>query len=138
MHFGQAATVRAQRQHVLAPRTRRIPERFVNGRPHPAELPTAVWINPPPKKTTAQDAPGTTIVTAVDLRVDPILDADDPDAGMIDRPQRDPNYFDLSVSMSLTASACSTSPATSVPETAHRDVCIMRVGLIGGKTATKN
>ena len=50
------------------------PERFVNGRPQPADLPTAVWINPPLKKATAQDAPGTTIVTADDLRVDPILD----------------------------------------------------------------
>ena len=54
------------------------PERFVNGRPHPADLPTAVWINPPPKQATAQDAPRTTIVTADDLRVDPILDAETP------------------------------------------------------------
>ena len=59
------------------------PERFVKGRPHPTELPHAVWINPPAKKPTAQDAPGTTIVTVDDLGVDSILDADDHGAGMI-------------------------------------------------------
>jgi hypothetical protein len=36
-----------------------------------------VWINPPPKKTGAQDAPGTTIVISDDPRVDTILVADD-------------------------------------------------------------
>jgi putative transposase len=77
VHFGQAATVRAHRQHVLAAAFAAHPERFVKGRPRPADLPTAVWINPPSKKTTAQDGPGTTIVTAVDLRVDPIHDAVD-------------------------------------------------------------
>jgi putative transposase len=75
VHFGQAATVRAQRQHVLAAAYARHPERFVNGQPHPADLPQAVWINPPPKKSTAQDAPGSTIVTVDDLWVDPIGDA---------------------------------------------------------------
>ncbi len=77
VHFGQAATVRAQRQQVLAAAYTAHPERFVNGRPQPADLPTAVWINPPPKKAAAQDAPGTTIVTSDDLRVDPIRNADD-------------------------------------------------------------
>ena len=83
VHFGQAATVRAHRQHVLATAYAAHPERFVKGRPHPADLPTAVWINPPAKKTTAQDAPRTTIVTSADLRVDPIRDADDHVAVMI-------------------------------------------------------
>ena len=77
VHVGQAATVRAHRQQVLAVAYAVHPERFVTGRPHPAALPTAVWINPPPKKTPAQDAPGTTIVTSDNLRVDPIRDADD-------------------------------------------------------------
>ncbi len=77
VHFGQATTVRAQRQHVLAAAYTAHPERFVNGRPHPADLPTAVWINPPPKKATAQDAPQTTIVTSDNLRVTPVVDADD-------------------------------------------------------------
>ena len=70
VHFGQAPAVRAQRQHVLAAAYARHPERFVNGQPQPAALPTAVWINPPAKRSTAQDAPGTTIVTSDDLRSD--------------------------------------------------------------------
>jgi hypothetical protein len=53
------------------------PERFVKGRPRPADLPTAVWINPPAKKTTAQDATGTVIVTSDGLRVGHIPDASD-------------------------------------------------------------
>jgi putative transposase len=83
VHVGQAATVRAHRQQVLAAAYAAHPERFVKGRPRPADLPTAVWINPPPKKPTAQDAPGTTIVTADDLRVDPIRNAADHVAVMI-------------------------------------------------------
>jgi len=61
VHFGQAAGVRAHRDRVLAAAYAAHPERFVNGRPHPADLPTAVWINPPVKKATAQDAPGAAI-----------------------------------------------------------------------------
>jgi putative transposase len=72
VHVGQAATVRAHRQQVLATAYALHPERFVNGRPQPADLPTAVWINPPQKKTAAQEAPGTTIVTPVDLQ-DPLI-----------------------------------------------------------------
>jgi putative transposase len=68
VHFGEAATVRAHRQHVLAAAYAAHPERFVKGAPKPADLPQAVWINPPAKKNTAQDAPGATIVTAVDLQ----------------------------------------------------------------------
>ena len=76
VHFGHAATVRAHRQHVLATAYAAHPERFVKGRPQPADLPTAVWINPPVKNPTRQDAPGTTIVTSDDLQVDPISGAD--------------------------------------------------------------
>ena len=72
VHYGVAAAVREQRQHVLAAAYAAHPERFVKGRPHPADLPQAVWINPPAKKSTAQDAPGSTIVTSHDLRVDRI------------------------------------------------------------------
>jgi putative transposase len=86
VHAGRTATVRAQRQQVLAAAYAAHPERFVKGQPQPADLPTAVWINPPAKKTTAQDAPGSMIVTSDDLRVDPIYDADDRSAViMIDR-----------------------------------------------------
>jgi hypothetical protein len=48
------------------------PERFVKGRPHPADLPQTVWINPPAKRPTAQEAPGPTIVASDDLKVDRI------------------------------------------------------------------
>jgi putative transposase len=72
VHYGAAAAVREQRQHVLAAAYAAHPERFVKGRPHPADLPQAVWINPPTKKPTAQDAPGSTIVASDDLRVDRI------------------------------------------------------------------
>ena len=86
VHVGHAATVRAHRQQVLAVAYAAHPERFVKGRPQPADLPTAVWINPPVKKPTRQDAPGTTIVTLDDLQVAPISGAEDHSAVMtIDR-----------------------------------------------------
>jgi putative transposase len=83
VHYGVAAAVRERRQQVLATAYAAHPERFVKGRPHPADLPQAVWINPPAKKPTAQDAPGTTIVTSDDLRVDPIRDVDTYSAGLL-------------------------------------------------------
>ncbi len=61
VHFGQATAMRAQRDCVLTAAYAAHPERFVNGRPKPADLPNAVWINPPVKKSTAQDAPAATI-----------------------------------------------------------------------------
>ena len=85
VHFDQAARVRDHRHAVLAAAYAAHPERFVKGRPQPAGLPTAVWINPPAKKTAAQDAPGTTIVNVDDPSVDPISTADDhDDVTMID------------------------------------------------------
>ena len=72
VHFGEAATVRARRQHVLATAYAAHPERFVKGLPRPADLPQAVWINPPAKKSTAQDAPRATIRTSGDLQGYPI------------------------------------------------------------------
>ena len=83
VHFDHAARVRDHRRAVLTAAYAAHPERFVKGPPRPADLPTAVWINPPPKKTGAQDAPGTTIVTADDPRVDTILVADDHAAVML-------------------------------------------------------
>jgi len=47
VHFGRAAEVLQQRQLVLQQAYDRHPERFVRGRPQPAPLPEAVWINPP-------------------------------------------------------------------------------------------
>ena len=51
VHFGQAAVVREHRRHVLAAAYAAHPERFVKGPPQPADLPTAVWINPPVKNS---------------------------------------------------------------------------------------
>jgi putative transposase len=75
VHFGQADVVRAHRDRVLAAAYAAHPERFVNGRPHPADLPTAVWINPPVKNPTRQDAPGTTIAGSDDPQHGRILEA---------------------------------------------------------------
>jgi putative transposase len=72
VHYGVAEGVRAHRTRVLTAAYAAHPERFVNGTPQPAALPQAVWINPPAKKSPAQDAAGTTIVTSADLRVHPI------------------------------------------------------------------
>ena len=86
VHFGQAPAVRAHREVVLAAAYGAHPERFVNGPPQPADLPTAVWINPPVKKPARQDAPGSTIVVADDQRVVPIhAPTDDVGLVMIDR-----------------------------------------------------
>ena len=75
VHFGQAVAMRAQRDRVLAAAYAAHPERFVNGRPQALDLPTAVWINPPVKKPTAQDAPGATIARPDDLQHGRILEA---------------------------------------------------------------
>ncbi len=72
VHHGLADGVRARRQHVLAAAYATHPERFVKGTPRLADLPHTVWINPPDKKQTAQDAPRSTIAATDDLRVDPI------------------------------------------------------------------
>ena len=86
VHLGHAPTVRAHRQVVLAAAYVAHPERFVNGPPQPADLPTAVWINPPVTKPTRQDAPQTTIVMADDQWVVPIqAPTDDVGPVMIDR-----------------------------------------------------
>lgn len=47
MHFGQAGAVVAARQVVLDRAHRAHPERFVHGRPKPADPPAEVWINRP-------------------------------------------------------------------------------------------
>lgn len=47
VHTGQAECVRQKRQQVLQMAYAAHPERFVKGAPVPAQLPVAVWINPP-------------------------------------------------------------------------------------------
>jgi putative transposase len=51
VHTGQAPQFLAQRQQVLQQAYALHPERFVQGRPQPPALPTAVWINPPKPET---------------------------------------------------------------------------------------
>ena len=65
VHYGRAARVLEVRHHTRLAAYTTHPERFVQGPPRLETLPHAVWINPP-AKTTAQDAPGTTIVTPDD------------------------------------------------------------------------
>ena len=47
VHFGRAQTILDQRQQVLQAAYLKNPERFVKGPSLPAQLPLAVWINPP-------------------------------------------------------------------------------------------
>jgi len=47
VHYGQAETVLQKRQQVLDVAYAAHPERFVKHPPVPAQLPAAVWINPP-------------------------------------------------------------------------------------------
>lgn len=47
VHYGLASGVSTARQSTLDRAHQKHPERFVHGRPTVAELPTAVWINPP-------------------------------------------------------------------------------------------
>jgi putative transposase len=72
VHYGLAEGVRERRAEILAAAYAAHPERFVRGIPKPAELPHAVWINPPLEKTAHQDGSGTTIVASDDLRAGPI------------------------------------------------------------------
>ena len=55
VHWGQSASVLAQRQNTLSAAYALHPERFVQGPPVPPALPTEVWINPPtpPNRTPA-------------------------------------------------------------------------------------
>ena len=75
VHYGRAATVLAVRHRTRLAAYAAHPERFVNGPPRPETLPTAVWINRPPKPT-REDTPGATPVTP-----------DDPQHGVIRRSQ---------------------------------------------------
>ena len=65
VHYGRAATVLAVRHRTRLAAYAAHPERFVQGPPRPETLPTAAWINRPPKPT-REDAPGATIVTPDD------------------------------------------------------------------------
>ena len=53
VHCGLAEAKRQQRARVLAEAFARNPERFPKGMPQPKAVPSAVWINPPVKRTGA-------------------------------------------------------------------------------------
>jgi putative transposase len=56
VHYGRSSEVLLARQTVLERTYQQHPERFVCGLPHPPEVPSAVWINPPkpdPRETEA-------------------------------------------------------------------------------------
>ena len=69
VHHGLAPRITAARQQTLLAAYASHPERFVRQPPRPPILPEAAWINPPAKKTTRQDAPGSTIVRPDDVWV---------------------------------------------------------------------
>lgn len=56
VHYGLAAELTVKRQAVLAAAYEKHPERFVKGEPQAPQLPTAVWINPPPKECDEQSS----------------------------------------------------------------------------------
>jgi len=71
VHYGRATTRLAARATTLDAAYLAHPERFVNGRPVPAEPPSAVWINPPPSPLGAyspQSPSGSTPVRAKSAR----------------------------------------------------------------------
>ena len=61
VHYGRAEQLTTARRQVLLEAHQAHPERFVRGTPQPPVLPLQVWINPPPEKTTLQDAAGATL-----------------------------------------------------------------------------
>ena len=82
VHYGRAETVLTVRHRTRLAAYAAHPERFVQGPPRPDTLPTAVWINQPPKPT-REDAPGATPVTPDDpqhgvIRRSPPITADRP------------------------------------------------------------
>ncbi len=71
VHHGLAPRIVAARQDTLLDAYARHPERFVRRPPRPPILPEAAWINPPARKTTLQDAPGSVRTTSGDVWVPP-------------------------------------------------------------------
>ena len=64
VHYGHATALRSARQVALDVAYLANPERFKSRRPQPPQLPTAVWINPPPtEKTDAPDRQRSTVNT---------------------------------------------------------------------------
>jgi putative transposase len=77
VHYGSAPQVRAARREVLLAAYAAHPERFARP-PEPPTLPEAAWINPPPKQTTIEHAPGRLTAVAAYPEVSPAF-ASQPD-----------------------------------------------------------
>ena len=73
VHYGRAEKIITDRQKVLTRFYEAHPERFVNGPPQHPVLASEVWINPPARKTTRQDAPGATFATSDDPEGLPVI-----------------------------------------------------------------
>ncbi len=73
LHYGRAPAIHAARQLTLLAAYEAHPDRFVRRPPSPPALPTAVWINPPEKKTASQDDAGSAISLPGNLWVGPDL-----------------------------------------------------------------
>ncbi len=56
VHHGRAEKLTSARRQTLVQAQRAHPERFVRGTPQPPVVPPQAWINPPPEKTTHQEA----------------------------------------------------------------------------------
>jgi transposase InsO family protein len=69
VHHGLAPQITAARRGTLLAAYVRHPERFVRKVPQPPIVPEAAWINPPPQKTTLEDARGSTIASLDDACV---------------------------------------------------------------------
>ena len=68
VHYGRAAAILEVRHRTRLAAYAAHPERFVQGPPQRDTLPSAVWINPPVKNPTRQDALGAAIVTPGDAQ----------------------------------------------------------------------
>jgi putative transposase len=84
VHHGHADRVTALRHQTLLAAHRAHPERFVRGTPQPPVLPPQAWINPPPLKTTRQDAPGGVFSGSPIPGVPPFHDARDAISELVD------------------------------------------------------
>jgi putative transposase len=76
VHYGRAEGKLAQRRLVLHQAFDAHPERFVKGRPHPTQLPAAVWINQPAPRIALNEPALSTILTAAGTEDRATLESD--------------------------------------------------------------
>ena len=76
VHHGRSEEILTQRQAVLQQAFRTHPERFVKGRPTPAQLPNAVWINQPAPDISLNEPLLSTILTSAGTEDRATLESD--------------------------------------------------------------